>query len=130
MKGKEGIEAPKLPEIDRKEALSAVQELKMEEGEEFSYNGTDFYLIFISAKEMANSEDQSVGSFYASTLIAGFDIYLYEGLSEADKRRVLFHEIIEANLMNRYSVNSKLAHETALKLEEEEFGPRDPNATY
>lgn len=112
----------KVPEILKGEALKVVEDLKFEDFEEFKYNKTKFLLILISAEDFSNSSNKEEVFISASTSTRGYDIYMLETIPKEDKKRIIFHEIIEADLRKQGLGES--SHDLAKKTEIEVFGER------
>lgn len=104
------------PEIYIQELLEIVDKIKFEYGEKINYNWTNF-LLLLDTKEEAGLE--SPASFFYSTEIDGFDIYIKETLSLETRKRVLFHQILNANLLSQ-GLSLDEAHNIA-KIEEEKI---------
>lgn len=115
------IEQIKTPVVKAEELLNTVNHLKLQEGEKFSYNGTNFLLIF--SDKTSESDDHAKAVFHTSTLIDGFDIYILDSVPDDEKRRMLFHEMLEANLRDQ-SLNNMEAHNLAVENEQKIFGDR------
>ncbi len=98
-----------------------VRKMKINEGRIFEFDGTQYQVIWLNKKEV--TADGGEASFEASTQIAGFDIYMLKSLSPEVKKRQLFHEILESNLVT-WGVPSKEAHNIVLVQEERLFGKR------
>ncbi len=92
-------------------------------GTEFSFNGSNFFLILTNSTEVARSESDGDAFSSRSTYINGWDLYMYEGLEGEQRMRKLFHEVTECNLIDQ-GCDGDEAHLLALEIEEEVFGPR------
>lgn len=114
------FEQIKKPEINIQELLNVVDNIKFEYGEKIYYNWTDF-LLLLDTPEEAGTE---LASFHCSTEIKGFDIYIKETLSPGTKKRVLFHQILNANLIY-HGINLDEAYNIAKEEEEKIFGSRE-----
>lgn len=112
------------PEIKTGELLKVVDGLSFEYGERFTFNESRYLLLLCTQEEVDSGEPREEVFYSASTADpGGWDIYMLETLSESDKKRRMFHEILECNLVDR-GFQQKLSHELARKAEEETFGPR------
>ncbi len=118
----ENLENIKQPEIKTEELLSTIENIKWKNGYEFSYNGTNFLLIIIRKEDIKTKDAGEEAEHYASTEIDGYDIYLFDTIPEVNRKRILFHEILEANLRHQGLENK--AHEIALKEEQKIFNNR------
>ncbi len=115
-------EKTKEPEILKDEALRTVSNLKFEDFESFSYHNINFLLILVTKEDISGPGNQEEIFLSASTATRGFDIYMLDTLSIEDKKRRIFHEIIEADL--RKQGFGEGSHELALKTEVDIFGER------
>src|SRR3989338_2880294 len=106
----ENFEKIRQPEINHDAILSVINNLSFEHYEQFQYNGVNFLLIF--DKEEDSSKEIDGAEYFASTAIDGFDIYLLETLSREQKKRRIFHEILEIDLL-RQGYDTKTAHRIA-----------------
>ncbi|GEM_PF-1878441 len=114
------------PELNTGEVVDVVAALKMDGSrghEPFSARGINFLLIMTS--ELSESDGDSSASYHRSTAIDGYDIYLYNQGSAEDKRRWVFHEVVEV-LFRETGVDNENneAHDRARNLEERYFGLR------
>ncbi len=112
------------PEIKVDELLSTIDNIKWENGHEFSYNGTSFLLFLLTLAEHEQNESHEEAEYFEST--GGkdsWDIYILETLSAEKRRKKLFHEIAECNLRDQDFSNSE-AHHIALEEEQKFFGER------
>lgn len=119
----ENLEKIKQPEIKIQELLSLIESIKWENEYEFSYNGTNFLLFIITKEDIETFDAGESAEYHRSTLIDGYDIYLHDTIPEADRKRVLFHEILEANLQDQGFAND--AHRITLKEEQKIFNERE-----
>ena len=115
----ESLESQQTPELHSAELLQIIDNLPIEAGEEFSFNGQDFYLCTLNEEEARSSGD---AWYAASTYIVGWDIYILETLPPEERRRKFFHEILEASITR--SMPTEKAHKIALAEEERVFGKR------
>ncbi len=113
----------RIPEIKVDELLSTIDNIRWENGHEFSYNGTRFLLFLLTPAEHEQNESNEDAEYFESTGKDGWDIYILETLSEEKKRKKLFHEIAECNLRDQEFSNSE-AHQIALDEEQKIFGQR------
>jgi hypothetical protein len=84
------------PEIKREklaELWSVISGLKFEDYEEFKFDGKNFLLLFFSPEQ---KNENGEAWFSASTDIDGVDIYLLQTLPLEEKKKKLFHEVVEA----------------------------------
>ena len=118
----ENLENIKQPEIKSEELLSVIDKIKWENMYEFSFNGTNFLLIIIEKEDIETRDVGEEAEYHESTMIDGYDIYLFDTIPESNRKRVLFHEILEANLQDQGFKNE--AHEIALKEEQKIYNNR------
>lgn len=116
------MEKIKLPEIKAEELISIIEDIKWEDYYGFSYNGTDFLLILLDQDDIDSGNGGEMAEFTESTIINGYDIYLFETIPETERKRILFHEILEANLQDQGFKSQ--AHDIALAEERKYFGDR------
>lgn len=114
-------QVPKI-EINSEELLKTIDEIEWEEHYEFSYNGSD-YILLLDTEEEADPETGGA-EYHQSTATPGaWDIYILETLSGEERKRKLFHEILECNLKDQ-GIDHEMAHNTAKQEEEKTFGNR------
>ncbi len=113
----------KRPEIKVDELLSVIDNIKWENGYEFSYNGTKFILFLLTQEEHEQNESNEEAEYFESTGEDGWDIYFLETLSEEKRRKELFHEIAECSFRDQEFSNAD-AHLIALEEEQNFFGKR------
>lgn len=123
MKNIEGI---KQPEIRDKELLSLIESIEWKSWYAFSYNGTNFLLFILEEDDIKSDVGGEQAEIYPSSQTGGWDIYLHNTISESERSRVLFHEILEGDLA-AHGFPMKDAHEVALKEEQKIFGERENN---
>lgn len=117
------MESPELrnePEIqeDRlKQLESVINTLKLEEYEEFEFEGLEFLLLLFPPEDLGV---EGMAWFTKSTHIEGFDIYLLEILSSEDKKAMLFWGVVEAYLQWE-GFDVEIAHKYALERQQEFF---------
>ncbi|MDO8499225.1 MAG: hypothetical protein Q7S66_01025 [bacterium] len=116
----EKIEQIKTPDIHSQQLLQIIDNVKWEEMEELEYNGTNFLLFF--PDETAESDGHQDAVYHQST-VADFDIYILSTLPVQEKKRCLFHEIVEADL-RKQGFGNKEAHSIVEKEEQKIFGNR------
>lgn len=114
----------KEPEIRVDELLATIDNIRWENGFEFSYNGTSFLLFLLTPAEHEQNESNEEAEYFESTGKDGWDIYFLETLSAEKRRKKLFHEIVECNLRDQKFSNSE-AHQIALNEEQKIFGKRE-----
>lgn len=102
----EKIEQFKNPEIYSQKLLQAIENVKWEEMEELEYNGTNFLLFFPDTTSESDGHQDAV--FHASS-VADFDIYILSSLPIQEKKRRLFHEVLESDL-RKQGFNNNEAH--------------------
>jgi len=94
----EKMELNHKPEIDEKELnklLSIIDSLKFEDYEEFEFNGQKFLLQILPVSHL--KEEEGGAWFAGSTHIKGIDIYIVKEQPIKERKRRMFHEVIEAN---------------------------------
>ena len=109
------------PEIKTQELISVIDSIKWEEDYEFSFNGSNF-LLLLDTEDESDPEVQGA-EYHASTSINGWDIYALETLAGEERRRRLFHEILECNIKDQ-GFSHEIAHQTAFEEEQKKFGQR------
>ncbi len=121
----------KQPEFKSEQLLSLIDTVKWEGGYMFVFDGVELTIYTSTVEELETIEDKverkkhfgEPAEYHASTVTGGFDIYLHETIPEADRKRVLFHEITEIKLRTQgYSQND--AHNLTLSEENKIFGER------
>lgn len=112
------------PEIKTEELLRVIDGIRFEDREEFTFNGSR-YLLLLCTQEDVDSDESHEKVFYSGSTAdrGGWDVYMLETLSDTDKRRGIFHEMLECNLQDQ-GFEKPLIHELAYKTEVETFGPR------
>jgi hypothetical protein len=124
----ESFEGGHQSEINTEELLQVINSLSLTFGEEFEYNGSLYHLTLV---EKEDEEIRKAGGamYFRSRLNDPWDIHLLESLLEADKRRLLFHEVLECNLQEQGSQEEAMsvepAHKIAVQTEESLWGPRN-----
>lgn len=121
--GFEDIENSKIPEIHSEELLNTIENVKWENGEWLEYNRLN-YLLFLTDKGGDTVVGPDVDAFFTTSSIANFDIYIVESLPLQERKRMLFHELLEADLAAQ-GFKEEEAHAYALNEEEKVFGKRD-----
>ena len=126
----ENLEKIRQPEIKTEELLSLLDSIKWKHGYRFSFNGTEFYLNITETEKLRKAEAEGTltrfgepAEYFRSTYVRGFDIYLHDTIPAADRNRILFHEILEANLRDQ-NFSQKEAHKLTLEAEKKTFGQR------
>lgn len=79
--------------INYKGLVKVINELKLEDYEEVTYEGRTSLVMFNSLK------DGETDYHYPSQLVDGCDIYIAEELDENSKRTQILHEIMEFTLI-------------------------------
>jgi hypothetical protein len=121
-------EQERTPDIKMDELLRIIDEVKLLNSFEFSYNGSNYLIILVTQEDIINSieagDEYAEENFYSrSTEIAGWDLYIKDSIKDTERKRVLFHEILETNLVDQ-GFETQEAHNIALKEEEKFFGSR------
>lgn len=121
-------ESIQLPEIKTDKLLGLLDTLKWEDHYEFEYDGVEFLLIVTDAEELREAEKEGTldeygepVEFSASDSVDGFNIYLHDTIPIEKRKRILFHEILEATLARKGFPLDKI-HEIASKEENKVFG--------
>jgi len=109
-------------EINSSEILKEIDNLKFDDYEQFVCGGIKFLIILVD--ETDENDNHSKAVFSTSTAIDGFDIYLYRKLSNFEMKRLVFHEVFEAILVNR-GLDNSIAHKHAQESELKVFGKND-----
>jgi len=117
-----------LPEIKIDQLLELLDTLEWENHYEFEYDGVEFLLIITDTEELQKAEKEGTldehgefAEFSASDLVDGFDIYLHDTIPIGRRKRILFHEILEATLGRKGFPLDKI-HEIASREENKVFG--------
>ncbi len=123
------MEGIKQPEVNIEELISLLDEIKWENGNSFKFNGTEFLMLISTIEELNEPREPGVSfgdeaEIFGSNTVDGFDIYLHDTINESQRKRVLFHEILEGNLRHKFNLEGEQAHQIAFKEEEKVFGPR------
>lgn len=119
----ENFKKNEILKIDSEGLKTIVDNLEVQHGTIFTYLGKDYYLCFFPKEALTKGE---IGWFSTSSnMVNGADIYILETLTEEDKRRVIFHEALEAAL-SVYLEGSK-AHDIAYAEELKKYGDRKNN---
>ena len=103
-----------------KEVKEFSDKLKIKEYKPFIFDEIECQIIFLGREDL--DEDGDIW-FSASNTISGYDIYIFDELSEETKKRKLFHELLEIDLLKQ-GVDSDIAHNIAKTEEEKIFGER------
>ncbi len=127
---KNNIEHKPQPEIKTNELLTLLDTIQWEQGYEFTFNKTNFFLDITDAETLQKAKEEGriekcglPAEYFRSTYINGYDIYLHDTIPLSDRKRVLFHEILEANLQDQGFTYTQ-AHNITIKEEEKKFGKR------
>lgn len=115
------FEERKPPEIKTDELLKVLESIEFEDYEGIHFNGTDFLLLLDTEEEV---DPESPATYKPSTAIDGYDIYIDETLSGKERDRALFHEILEANLLDQ-ELSLDEAHEIAKEETQKTFYPKE-----
>ena len=99
------------PEIETDLIFKTVNSLKFSNFEKFGYQGHNFTIILCTQNDIDTSEDKRQ-VFYSELTLGNFDLYILKTLPTAEKRKRIFHEVIEAILKTQGYENQK-AHELA-----------------
>lgn len=120
----EGSKSEKQPEIKLEELMIVIDSVRWENHYKFSYNGSDYNLFIIDREIIEKGEGGQPAEFFPSTEIrGGWDIYLHDTISMQDRKRILFHEILETNFLTQGFPESDV-HDMVLVEEEKIFGKR------
>ncbi len=119
------IENIYVPEIKTEELLDLLKTIEWKNRYAFSFNGKNFQLLIIPKEDLAEDKESygEEAEFHISTEINGFDIYLHDTIPYEIRNRILFHEILEADLIKQGF--SDTAHEITIVEEERVFGKRN-----
>ncbi len=121
-------EIPQQPELKTEKLLSLLRSVRWKNGYTFTFNGTEFYLCITEKERLseATTEEEfgKPAEYFRSTLVEGFDIYLHDTIPKSERKRILFHEILEANLIDQ-GFSEPEAHSITLQEEEKIFGKRE-----
>lgn len=120
------------PELKSKEILTLLDKIEWKDYFTFTFNGVGFCLIITPVDELEKTENSAErekrfgkpAEYAESTYVVGFDIYLHDTIPQAERRRILFHEVLEASLRSQ-GLSESEAHAMALKEEERIFGKRN-----
>ena len=126
------IEKLKNPEYEKhREFFNAISSLEPEDYMTFDFDGLTHFLFL--------EEDFNEPFFSKSSEVSGYDIYLGKQLNKEEQRRIIFHELCEASILEdisggneddsipREEINKKAsedAHKKAQAIEEYFFGKR------
>ena len=102
--------------------LSLLDKISFDAYKIFRFRGIPFLFFYMA--EVEESDDYSPAIFRYSTLTGGYDVYLFRGVPEDQRKRCLFHEVMEASLVAK-GLEIQEAHELAKAEEESIFGPRE-----
>lgn len=117
----EGYTAPEEYVLKTEEILKFLDKFILEEYKTFSFGGFNFQIIFLDEDDL----DADGDIFWStSTEITGYDIYILKSLSKDIKRRRLFHELLEIDLLQQ-GVSSDESHSIVQVEEEKVFGKRE-----
>ena len=105
-------ELEQVPVVRSDEIFKLVSDIELEEYTPFTFNDSEYQLIWFPKEDL---DKDGEAWFSSSTQIDGFDIYILEDLTDKEKRRRIFHEILEADLAKK---GFSKAHEVALAEEE------------
>lgn len=96
--------------------LPELKGISFDSGESLEFSGVSFKFF------LCNPDPTEPPAWYHSCRLVGeCDVYVQEHTT--DRRRLLFHEIVEASLVHQH-VPIDEAHQYALEQEELVFGPR------
>lgn len=125
MENIEKREQPRKPEIKIDELLSVLDSIQWEPMYKFSYNGSNFLLLLTTEEEAKEMTEEGGDAWHhTSTAIDGRDLYMLESLSGEERRKKLFHEILECNIRDQ-GFSLEEAHHIALEEEQKIFGQRE-----
>lgn len=106
----------KTPGVDYRELNRVIENIKFEEEERVEYNGSISVLHILE-----NSLD---AYFIEGKEPNKYFLMMGDRLSADERKRLLFHEILEANLRDQ-KFDNKMAHHISLLEEEKNFGKRE-----
>ncbi len=115
----EKFEQKRQPELKIEDVAQAIENLKFEDYEEFECLGFRFLIILNTPEDLEASENKEE-VFFTQSSTGNFDIYILKTLTEQEKKRKVFHEIIEASLRAQ-GFDNQQAHEEAKKAETQYF---------
>lgn len=113
----------------------AVEKSSLESAEFVEVGDASFYVMYFD--ELEENEPQAWFSWNSS--LADADIYIFDGLEDREKKRAMFHEILEsivlkemmdANEDGTEADLSEKSHKLALEQEEERFGKRKEEVNF
>jgi hypothetical protein len=102
------------------ELIRTIDTVEFESGSRFNFRDK-MYLLFMCDQASA-SDGYSEGTYFSSN-VADWDIYLLEKLNLHERKRVLFHEVLETYLRDK-GLETENAHAKALEIENTIFGDR------
>ncbi len=114
------MEKHKTPEIHSDELLQKIEQVKWEYMEKLEYNGINFLLFW---PEKTSESDGHKDAVFHASIVADFDIYILSSLPVQEKKRRIFHEVLEASL-RRQGYNNNEAHSFAEAEERKNFNNR------
>jgi hypothetical protein len=117
----EKMEKLKTPEIHPEELLQRIEQVKWEDMEGLEYNGINFLLFW---PEKTSESDGHRDAVFQASDVADFDIYILSSLPVLEKKRRLFHEVLEASL-RRQGYNGNEAHSLAETEEQKIFNNKE-----
>jgi hypothetical protein len=105
-----------IPRIDSCQLCQIIENVKWEEGEEIEYNGTNLLLSIL---------DNSLDAYFIQDVKPNkYFLMMGNRLSTNERKRFLYHEILEANLRDQ-GFDNKMAHHISFLNEEKIFGKRE-----
>ncbi len=119
----ENPEQNRKPELHSDALLALIDTLQWKSYFSFSFNRTNYVLIIKDTETVARGRAGASAEYFRSTAINGWDIYLHDTIPSPDRKRILFHEIMEINLRDQ-GFDQQEAHQVTLVEEEKQFGPR------
>ncbi len=125
------IHKRELPEltIPIEELMAYIDTIKWEEGHESMFNGITIHLIVTPRDSLEQAEKEGTLSGYGKPAefhrseSGTWDIYLHDTIPEQERKRVLFHELVEINMIAD-GLSQSDAHKVALREELKIFGKR------
>lgn len=81
--------------------LRLLDTIQYRNGEQFTFNGTNYLLVVCTAEDIANSRDAQAVESICSTQITGWDIYVLDSLTAELRTRMLFQQVLECNLRDK-----------------------------
>jgi len=117
----EKLEKKRMPEIQHEkleQLMDILDTLKFEDFEEFEFDSKKFLLQILPKSHL---EEEEGGAWFAgSTYINGIDIYIVKEQSPKDRKRRMFHEVVEAKAQAS-GFDKETSHQYATEQEQKFF---------